>query len=171
MPRTRTVSRIGGALAAAALASALAPALSSSAAGAAPAGEGAEASAPVTPQKGTYRGKTAQRSVQSSARTIELKVNRKHTRIELTLEPVVARGFCIAPPVFVVDGDVPSTRLRRGRFTFERTFVGSRVDRISGRFVAPGEIEGEATYNFAGSDAGLCSAGATSVRFSAKRRD
>jgi hypothetical protein len=70
----------------------------------------------------------------------------------------------------VLDGVPVSTKLRRGRFGFSRTFVGSRIDRITGRFVASSEIEGEALYNFAGSDAGLCAAGATKVRFSAKRR-
>ena len=160
--------RIAVAVAAATLASALALGALQPVAGAAPQTGGGTGK--VEPRKGTYRGKTKQRSVESSARTIEFEVNRKRTRIELTLEPTVARDFCIAPPVFVLDGVPTSARLKRGRFGFSRTFVGSRIDRIKGRFVAPEEIEGEAVYNFAGSDAGLCAAGATKVRFSAKRR-
>ncbi len=169
MARTRRSSRTGVVSTAATLASALALGPFLPAAGAAPEATGGQGE--VQPQKGTYRGKTQQQSVESSVRVIELKVNRKRTRIELTVEPAVARDFCIAPPVFVLDGAPVSTRLKRGRFGFARTFVGSRIDRIRGRFVAPGEIEGEAIYHFAASDAGLCGAGSTKVRFSAKRRD
>jgi hypothetical protein len=161
--------RIAVAVAAATLVSALALGALQPVAGAAPQPGGGTGK--IEPRKGTYRGKTAQRSVARSARTIEFDLNRKGTRIELTVEPTVARDFCIAPPVFVVDGETASARLKRGRFGFSRTFVGSRFDRIKGRFIAPEEIEGEAVYNFAGSDAGLCAAGTTKVRFSAKRRD
>jgi hypothetical protein len=168
MPRTRRSSRITVATAAAILASALALDFSLSFAGAAPKADVGPAK--IEPRKGTYRGKTAQRSVESSVRVIELKVNRRRTRIELTVEPTVARDFCIAPPVFVLDGEPATTRLRRGRFGFSRTFGGSRIDRIEGRFVASDEIEGEAIYHFAASDGGLCAAGSTKIRFSAKRR-
>jgi hypothetical protein len=167
MARTRTSSRIGAALTASALASSVALALVLPGAAAAPVDQ---PPAKIEPRKGTYGGKTKQRSVEGSARRIELRVNAKGTRIELTVEPTVARDFCIAPPTFVVDGVTPTTRVKRGRFGFSHTFVGSRIDRITGTFVAPDEIEGEALYHFAASDAGLCSAGTTKVRFSAKKR-
>jgi hypothetical protein len=160
--------RIALAVAAATLVSALALDALQPLAGAAP--KSPAGAGKIEPRKGTYRGRTEQRAVASSARAIELDVNRKRTRIELIVEPTVARDFCIASPVFVLDGVPVSARLKRGRFGFSRTFVGSRFDRITGRFVSPEEIEGEAVYNFAGSDAGLCSPGATKVRFSAKRR-
>lgn len=157
MPGKRT--KAGPPLAAAGLVVALALALI-------PAGAGA---APIEPQKGTYRGKTKQESVTKSARRIEFKVNKKKTRITLTLEPAVGRNFCISPPVFTIEGPVKA-KLKRGRFGFVRTFSGSRFNRIRGRFVAPDKIEGEAIYYFDESDAGLCSAGRTKVRFIAKRK-
>ena len=126
--------------------------------------------APIEPQKGTYRGNTKQKSVLKSARVIELKVNRKHTRITLTREPAVARNFCISPPVFLLDETTVTAKLKRGRFAFVRTFFGSKMNRIRGRFVAPDTIEGEAIYHFQDSDAGLCSEGKTKVRFTAERK-
>jgi hypothetical protein len=125
--------------------------------------------APVQLEKGTYKGKTSQRSVETSFRGIEFKVNGKHTRITLTVEPVVARNFCVSSPVFLAEAATTSTKLRRGRFAFTETFVGSKFNRIAGRFVSPTEIEGEATYWFAESDAGLCGAGSTTTRFSAEK--
>jgi hypothetical protein len=156
MPRTRTSTRIAAAVAAAAVGLALAAPDPGSAAA-------------VQPQKGTYGGKTSQRSVDTSFRRIEFKVNGKRTRITLTVEPVVARNFCVSSPVFLAEAATVRTKLRRGRFAFTETFVGSKFNRIAGRFVSPTEIEGEATYWFAESDAGLCGAGSTTTRFSAEK--
>jgi len=157
MSRTGTSPRIAAA-ATAALLAALTLALA-----------GPGIAAPVAPKKGTYKGKTSQRSVNASFRQIEFKVNGKRTRITLTVEPVVARNFCVSAPVFLAEGSSVSTKLRRGRFAFTETFVGSKFHRIAGRFVAPDEIEGEATYWFAESDAGLCGAGSTTTKFSAEK--
>jgi len=132
-----------------------------------PAGAGA---APIEPKKGTYRGKTKQERVADSARRIELKLNAKKTRITLTAEPAVARNFCISPPVFLLDQPSVTTKLKRGRFGFSRTFVGSKINRIRGTFVTPEKIEGEAIYHFEDSDAGLCSAGRTKIRFTATKK-
>jgi hypothetical protein len=55
--------------------------------------------AAVQPRKGTYKGKTSQVSVEPAFRRITFKV--KGRRITLTTEPVIRRGFCLSPPVFV----------------------------------------------------------------------
>jgi hypothetical protein len=120
-------------------------------------------------KKGRYSGTTNQERVEKEARTAEFRV--KGRKISLTQEPAVAKGFCIAAPVFLLDEDRITTRLnRRGAFSFSRTFIGSKIDRIKGRFNDKGEIEGTALYHFRDSDSGLCSAGKSKVKFTAKLR-
>lgn len=122
----------------------------------------------VSPKKGAYSGSTQQTDVLQSARKIEFKV--KGTRISLTTEPAVARDFCISAPVFLLDVTEVTAKLsKRGRFSFVSTFVGSKTNRITGAFDAKGNIEGEITYHFPDSDAGLCSAGSTKTTFSANQ--
>jgi len=125
--------------------------------------------ASVTPTKGTYSGHTKQDNVLKSARAIGFKVNGKRTRISLTTEPVIARQFCASPPVFLLDVNSVSTKLKRGKFSFSATFSGSKINKIKGQFVTNKSIEGEITYFFATSDAGLCSAGKTTTTFTAKK--
>jgi hypothetical protein len=126
------------------------------------------ATGPIKPKKGEYKGNTSQERVVKSARTIVLKVSGKKNKISLTQEPAVARNQCIAAPVFLLDVDRVTTKLGKGgKFKFTRTFIGSKIDRISGRFVSQDTIEGEALYNFRESDSGLCGAGSTKVKFDA----
>ena len=120
-------------------------------------------------KKGRYTGTTNQERVEKEARTVEFRL--KGRKISLTGEPAVAKGFCIAAPVFLLDEDRITTRLNsRGAFSFSRTFIGSKVDRIKGRFNDKGEIEGTAVYHFRDSDSGLCSAGKSKVKFTARHR-
>ena len=122
---------------------------------------------PIVPKKGEYKGNTSQERVLKSARTIVLKVS-GNNKISMTQEPAVARGSCIAAPVFLLDVDRVTTKLGKGgKFKFTSTFIGSKIDRISGRFASEDTIEGEALYNFRDSDSGLCSAGKTKVKFDA----
>ena len=70
--------------------------------------------------------------------------------------------------MFTLDG-TSSKRLGRNRtFTITHTFLGNKIDKIHGRFVAPNEIDGYALYHFAAQD--LCSAGKSKVNFSAKHK-
>jgi hypothetical protein len=120
-------------------------------------------------KKGRYSGTTNQERVDKKARTAEFRV--KGRKISLTGEPAVAKGFCVAAPVFLLDEDKITTRLNsRGAFSFSRTFFGSKIDRIKGRFNDKGEIEGTAVYHFRDSDSGLCTAGKSKVKFTAKLR-
>lgn len=131
-----------------------------------PVGAGA---APVKVQKGVYSGHTKQSRVSQSARAVGLKVQGNRKRIVLTTEPAVARNLCISAPVFLLDETKVTAKIRRGKFKFARTFVGSKQNRIRGRFTEPGVIEGVIVYHFRHSDAGLCGAGKTRVRFTAER--
>ena len=123
----------------------------------------------ATFKKGRYSGTTKQDRVEKTARTVELRV--KGRKISLTGEPAVARGFCVSAPVFLLDKDRVTTKLKGGGgFSFSATFIGSKIDKIKGKVNAEGEIEGTALYHFRDSDSGLCSAGKSKVRFTAKLR-
>ena len=123
----------------------------------------------AAPKKGSYSGSTKQDRVIKSARKIAFKVRGK--KISLTTEPAVARNFCISAPVFLEDVSEVTVKLgKAGKFSFESTFIGTKINRISGAFNENGEIEGEILYHFNASDAGLCSAGKAKTTFTAKRR-
>jgi hypothetical protein len=124
------------------------------------------ADAGVSVKGGKYRGTTAQTSVAGGFRQIQFTVKKR--RVTLTAEPTVARGFCYSMPVFTIDGNPTKPLSKRGAFTFTRTFFGSKIDKISGRFVSPTRIEGFALYNFQSQD--LCSEGKVKVSFSASRK-
>jgi hypothetical protein len=124
---------------------------------------------PVQPRKGTYKGKTSQVSVEAPFRQIALRVKGK--RITLTTEPVIRHGFCVSPPVFVEEGAPPVTKKisRNGSFSFDRTFEGSRINRIRGTFVDERTIEGTIRYYFPDSASGECVAGKETPTFTARR--
>ena len=124
------------------------------------------ADAGIAVKTGKYKGKTTQQAVASSFRKIQFTV--KKGKVILTTEPSVAREACVSTSVFTMDGN-PSHKLGRNRtFTFTHTFLGTKIDRIHGRFVGPDEVEGFAVYNFAAQD--LCSAGKARVNFTAKHK-
>jgi hypothetical protein len=125
--------------------------------------------AAVQPRKGTFKGKTSQVSVAGSHRRIAFKVRGR--RITLTTEPVVRNGFCLSPPVFVEEGGPAVTKKisRNGSFSFERTFEGSKTNRIRGTFVDEGTIEGTIRYFFPQSASGQCAAGRVTPTFTARR--
>jgi hypothetical protein len=125
--------------------------------------------AAVQPLKGTYKGKTSQASVEAPFRQIAFKVKGK--RITLTVEPVIRHGFCLSPPVFIEEGAPPVTKKisRNGSFSFDRTFEGSKINRIKGTFVDDRTIEGTARYFFPDSASGQCVAGKEAPTFRAKR--
>jgi hypothetical protein len=132
-------------------------------------GETSVPNAAVQPKGGKYEGKTSQSSVEGSFRKIAFKV--KGRRITLTTEPVIRHGFCLSPPVFVEEG-APPVRKKisgNGTFSFERTFEGSRINRIKGTFVDENTIEGTIRYFFPDSASGQCTAGKETRRFTAKR--
>lgn len=115
-------------------------------------------------KSGSYTGTTTQDDVAAGFNTIAFTI--KKGKVTLTTEPVIRRELCTSPPVFTLDGATPSKPLsKRGAFTFTSTFLGTKIDKITGRFVEPDTIEGKIVYNFAGSD--LCSAGATKTEFTA----
>jgi hypothetical protein len=125
--------------------------------------------AAVQPKGGKYKGKTSQASVDGAFRRIRFTV--KGSRITLTTEPVIRHGFCLSPPVFIEQG-APPVRKRisaNGTFSFERTFVGSRINRIKGTFVDERTIEGTVRMYFPDSPSGQCVAGKKTPRFTAKR--
>lgn len=123
------------------------------------------ADAGVPHNDGRYRGATTQATVTPSYRALQFTVRKG--KVTLTGEPVVAKGLCLSVPVFTVEGN-PTTKLSgRGRFTFTRTFISSKFDRISGRFVSPTEVEGFVVYHFQAQDG--CAGGKTKLRFTAKR--
>jgi hypothetical protein len=124
------------------------------------------ADAGVAVKTGKYKGSTTQQAVSSAFRKINFTV--KKGKVTLTREPTVAREFCVSTSVFTIDGN-PSQKLgRNGTFTFTHTFLGTKIDKIHGRFVAPDEVEGYAVYNFSAQD--LCSAGKSRVNFTAKHK-
>jgi hypothetical protein len=125
--------------------------------------------AAVQPRKGTYKGKTSQASVEAPFRQIAFKVKGK--RITLTVEPVIRHDFCLSPPVFVEEGGPAVTKKisANGSFSFDRTFEGSRINRIRGTFVDDRTIEGTARYFFPDSASGQCAAGKETPRFTARR--
>jgi hypothetical protein len=124
------------------------------------------ADAGVAVNSGLYKGKTTQQAVTDSFRSIKFKV--KKGKVTLTTEPSVARESCVSTSVFTQDGQ-PTTKLGRNRtFTFTRTFFGTKVDKIHGRFVAPDEVQGYAIYHFFAQD--LCSGGRAKVNFTAKHK-
>jgi hypothetical protein len=125
--------------------------------------------AAVQPRKGTYKGRTSQVSVQGSFRQIRFKV--KGNLIKLVTEPVVRHGFCLSPPVFIEEGGPAVTKKisANGSFSFERTFEGSRFNRIRGTFVDEKTIEGTIRYYFPDSASGQCVAGKETPRFTAER--
>ncbi|MGH2983160.1 MAG: hypothetical protein ACRDK5_02710 [Solirubrobacterales bacterium] len=125
--------------------------------------------AAVQPRGGKYKGKTSQASVEGAFRKIVFKV--KGRRITLKTEPVIRHGFCLSPPVFVEEGAPPVTKKisRNGTFSFDRTFEGSRINRIRGTFVDDHTIEGTARYYFPDSASGQCVAGKETPSFRAKR--
>lgn len=124
------------------------------------------ANAGVAIKSGRYNGKTDQDAISTSFRRIQFTV--KKGKVTLVTEPAVAREGCVSSPVFTLDGN-PKHRLGRNRtFTFTRTFLGSKIDKIHGRFVSPNEVEGYALYNFAAQD--LCSAGKAKVNFTARHK-
>jgi len=125
------------------------------------------ADAGIAIKGGKYKGKTTQAAIAQSFRSITVTV--KNGRVKLITEPTVAREACVSSPVFTQDGNTPTKRLGRNRtFTFTHTFLGTKIDRIQGRFVARDEIQGFAVYNFPAQD--LCSAGKARVNFSAKHK-
>ena len=129
-----------------------------------PVGGPSGAGAGVPHKDGRYSGKTTQEAVTASFRRVQFTV--KKGKVRLTTEPVVAKGLCLSTPVFTLGGTPTRKLSRRGSFSFTRTFVGSRFDRISGRFVSPTEVEGFVVYHFQAQD--LCAGGKIKVRFTAK---
>jgi hypothetical protein len=121
----------------------------------------------VVPRDGKYSGVTQQQSVVKAERKLEFRV--KGRRIILTREPLVARGSCVTPPTFLPEpGDTARSKISgRGTFSFAHTFVGSKIDRIKGRFTSESRIEGEVVYHFHPS--ATCSGGKTKTTFKAKR--
>ncbi len=132
-------------------------------------GEAPVPNAVVQPKGGKYSGKTSQVSVEAPFRNIAFRV--KGRRITLTTEPVIRHGLCLSPPVFVEEGEPAVTKKisANGSFSFERTFEGSRFNRITGRFIDEKTIEGTARYYFPDSASGQCAAGKETPSFTAKR--
>jgi hypothetical protein len=125
------------------------------------------ADAGIAVKTGKYKGSTTQQAVSDSFRKLQFTV--KKGKVTLRVEPTVARESCVSTPVFTIDGATPTHKLgRNGTFTFTRTFLGTKIDKIHGRFVAPDEVEGYALYNFSAQD--LCSAGKAKVNFTAKHK-
>jgi hypothetical protein len=125
------------------------------------------ADAGVDVKTGKYKGSTTQQAVAPTFRKINFKV--KKGKVILTTEPTVARESCVSTPVFTLGGTRASKKLGKDRaFTFTHTFLGTKIDKIHGRFVAPDEVEGFAIYHFSAQD--LCSGGRAKVNFSAKHK-
>jgi hypothetical protein len=124
------------------------------------------ADAGVAVKAGLYKGKTTQQAVTDSFRKIQFKV--KKGKVTLTLEPSVARESCVSTSVFTQDGNPTHKLGKNGTFTFTHTFLGNKIDKIHGKFVAPDEVEGFAIYHFSAQD--LCSAGKSRVNFTAKHK-
>jgi len=118
-------------------------------------------------KRGKYSGKTTQEAVAPGFRQVQFKVSKG--KVTLTTEPTVSREACLSTPVFTLGGTTASKKLGRDRtFTITHTFLGSKIDKIFGRFVSSNEIQGYAIYHFNAQD--LCSAGRSKVNFSATHK-
>jgi hypothetical protein len=125
------------------------------------------ADAGIAVKTGRYKASTTQQAVTETHRKFQFKV--KKGKVKLISEPSVARESCVSTPVFTLGGTTATKKLTRSRtFTFTHTFLGSKMDKIHGRFVAPDEVEGFAIYHFSAQD--LCSGGRARVNFTAKHR-
>ena len=124
----------------------------------------ASAGAGTPIKRGAYSGQTTQQSVSGGFRTLQFTVSKG--KVTLTTEPTIAHGLCLSTPVFTLEGS-PTKKLDQNRtFTFTRTFLGTKVDKIHGRFISPTEVEGYAIYHFPAQD--LCTEGRSKVNFTAK---
>ena len=124
----------------------------------------AGAGMPIKP--GAYSGATTQATVSAGFRSIQFTVRKG--KVTLTTEPTVAFGLCLSTPVFTLDG-MPTKKLAKNRsFTFPHTFLGTKFDKIHGRFISPNEVEGYAIYHFPAQD--LCPEGKAKVNFTAKHK-
>ncbi|MGH2956198.1 MAG: hypothetical protein ACRDL6_04300 [Solirubrobacterales bacterium] len=113
-------------------------------------------------KSGTFRGKTVQESVNVDHRRLEFRI--KKGKVTLLTEPVIRRGFCLSPPVFTLEDEEPVKPLSKGgAFSFTRTFLGTKIDKITGRYVGARKIRGLAVYNFAAAEE--CAAGVAKVKF------
>jgi hypothetical protein len=128
---------------------------------------GASSAGAGTPiKRGAYTGQTIQSTVSAGFRSIQFTVSKG--KVTLTTEPTVAFGLCLSTPVFTLDGS-PTKKLAKNRsFTFTHTFLGTKFDKIHGRFISPNEVEGYAIYHFPAQD--LCPEGRTKVNFTAKHK-
>ena len=125
------------------------------------------ADAGVTVKSGKYNGKTDQDAISTGFRRVQFTV--KKGKVKLITEPTVAREACVSSPVFTLGGTTVTKKLGgNGTFTFTHTFLGSKIDRIQGRFVSTNEVEGFAVYHFPAQD--LCSAGKSRVNFTARHK-
>lgn len=119
-----------------------------------------------TPVKsGQYNAKTSQQAVAPDFRQFQFKV--KKGKVTLISEPTVARQSCLSAPVFTLDGSI-TTKLKRHSFTFSKTFIGNKFDKIHGTFTSSNQVQGYAIYHFQGQD--LCSEGKAKVNFTAKHK-
>jgi hypothetical protein len=121
-----------------------------------------------TPLKtGKYKGTTSQEAVDKGFRKVEFTL--KKGRVTLTTEPTVAFGYCLSTPVFTLEGATASKKIGRNRtFTFTHTFLGTKIDKIHGRFTSSNEVEGFAIYHFSAQD--LCPEGKAKVNFTASHK-
>jgi hypothetical protein len=125
------------------------------------------ADAGVTVKSGKYNGKTDQDAISTAFRRVQFTV--KKGKVKLITEPTVAREACVSAPVFTLGGTTVTKKLGgNGTFSFTHTFLGSKMDRIHGRFVSSNEVEGFAVYHFPAQD--LCSAGKSRVNFTARHK-
>jgi hypothetical protein len=125
------------------------------------------ADAGIAVRTGVYKASTTQQAVTETHRKFRFKV--KKGKVKLISEPSVARESCVSTPVFTLGGTTATKRLTRSRtFTFTHTFLGNKMDKIHGRFVAPDEVEGFAIYHFSAQD--LCSGGRARVNFTARHK-
>ena len=120
-----------------------------------------------TPIKGgQYNGKTTQAAVAAAYRKVQFTV--KKGKVTLVAEPTVARGDCLSTPVFTLDGTVSKKLGKNRSFTFTKTFIGNKFDKIHGAFVSSNVVDGYAIYHFANQD--LCSDGKAKVNFTARHK-
>jgi hypothetical protein len=125
------------------------------------------ADAGVAVKTGKYKGSTTQQAVSSTFRKIQFTVKKR--KVILTTEPSVAREDCVSAPVFTLGGTTATHKLgKNGTFSFTHTFLGTKIDKIYGKFVSSDEVQGYAIYHFPAQD--LCSAGKAKVNFTAKHK-